>query len=78
MVRKCWVSVILQGSAVAVCPCIVELEGSSSYILIMALRWRTPEASSLIDSSVPFLPRPHWAESRYCLTKDERWCAQAS
>lgn len=37
---------------------IVELQGSSSYTLIMALRWRIPEASSLIDSSVPFLPRP--------------------
>lgn len=52
------VNVILQGSWMAVPLLIVETEGSSSYTLIMALRWRIPEASSLIDSSVPFLPRP--------------------
>lgn len=46
------------------------VRGSSSYTLNMARRWRIPEASSLIDSSVPFLPRPRYAESCYCPTKD--------
>lgn len=52
------VNVVPQGGWMAVPLLIVEIEGSSSYTLIMALRWRIPEASSLIDSSVPFLPRP--------------------
>lgn len=60
------VRVILPDDWMAVPPRIVELEGSSSYTLIMAWRWRIPEASSLIDSSVLFLPRPCWAEARYC------------
>lgn len=67
--------VFLRGDWMAVPRHIVELEGSSSYTLIMALRWRIPEASSLIDSSVPFLPRPRWAESSYCPTTR---CTQAS
>lgn len=83
----CWLCVPM---VVCLCAChpmrrlngcssrIVELEGSSSYTLIMALCWRIPEASSLIDSSVPFLPRPRYAESRYCPTKDGLWCTQAS
>lgn len=62
------VRVFLQGDWMAVPLLIVEIEGSSSYTLIMALRWRIPEASSLIDSSVPFLPRPRSAESCYCPT----------
>lgn len=52
------VRVALWGDWMAVPPLIVELEDPSSYTLIMALCWRIPEASSLIDSSVPFLPRP--------------------
>lgn len=57
-----------EGNWMAVPPRIVELEGSSSYTLIMAFGWRIPEASSLIDSSVLLHPRPRWAESRYCPT----------
>lgn len=45
---------------------IVELEGPSSYTLMASLRWRIHVASSLIDSSVPFLPQPGRAESCYC------------
>lgn len=69
------VRVVLRCNWMAAPPRIVELEGSSSYALIMALLWRIPEASSLIDSSVPFLPRPRSAESRYCPTMR---CTQAS
>lgn len=59
---------LLWGYWMAVPLRIVELEASSSHTLIMALGWRIPEASSLIDSSVPFLPRLRQAESCYCPT----------
>lgn len=36
--------------------------------LVLTHPWNIPEASSLIDSSVPFLPRPRSAESGYCPT----------
>lgn len=62
---------------------IVEFMGPSSYTLMVALRWRIHEASSLIDSSVPFLPQPGQAESYYCPNarcskqSDTRLCTHA-
>lgn len=68
--RLCWLCgcmcVIPWGGWMAGPWCIVEFVGPSSYTLIAALCWRIHEASSLIDSSVPFLPQPGQAESCYC------------
>lgn len=48
------------------CICLLLRQSSTSSYTLMALRWRIHEASSLIDSSVPFRPRPRYTESCYC------------
>lgn len=77
--RFCWlcgcVRVVPWGGWMAGPRHIVEFMGPSSYTLMVALRWRIHEASSLIDSSVPFLPQPGQAEAYYC---PNAWCSKQS